>query len=918
MISRWEKEYFSFSDEIANQCSDCLTLLRRVLDVAYSKYFLPQVDLDHKLLGLPDTFVLFLENDTPKTARKQDNASILQIIVEYPDLPIIIISPHTMCKGQISEFILLHNEESKVISSHFPFYFLLKRAIQVFTHDSILGLLSMAYHIPVIVTGTPFYVERELGDCRKPSLASSPIERLFLATFYHLEDNRSEHSEIIVDILSFAIESIWSNLRFVRSNINKQSSPWYSLSISSSNAIHYLIFRIRKILGWHHMELPSRDAVHRLFEGCDDISFQTTLLCLIYGRMFPFLSSDAFLDEFKAIVRPETLSQVTALLKTCGKKPNAPLWKKNHQVRQLRALQRENKFYEAQELALSLILKAQDSPVVWSLLAQLHFSRFHFSTAFHLCRIALELYPQWREGRLFLSCARYALLVDQAEIALCLLIESGLNYTRNIDITSAKYKVGLDASLGRLPWQRAFALAQSRQSNNKKLAAVSSLLLAESYDDAERMLRGIRFFHKVFFLPTYNKLLTEVLLKQDKKEEAKNLLKKQRRTTEIYDQSLSFCIEYGDTKWAKEIIEKTDRQRTIQLSPQYLFTVLFGLGRLREAFSALGKSPHFHIVESYVRGKVLFTVPPKKAVNHIIVLSECFTGDEIRYSRLYPLIAQHAGAERVTFSCDPRLLALLQRSYPDLNFLATRRTTDIISAVPLKEFMQLPDPSCCRYFDNHGWEAVKKADNVISVVHAIASVLDNFETLEDLPSLRVDFEKKAFCSKLLAPHRNKRLVGLSWRGSGTASSKIWANFQLADLEELFGMADTLFVNCMYDRYTYEEQEYISTRLSGKLFSLPEIDTKNDIDMTAALFSCLDAVVSTPTYTCELAGVLGVPTILIGKSWLPAFFSSQGKEYIAFLGKKSRYVCVRPTDVDRISTEVTSILQNIAYGVPHVS
>jgi hypothetical protein len=111
------------------------------------------------------------------------------------------------------------------------------------------------------------------------------------------------------------------------------------------------------------------------------------------------------------------------------------------------------------------------------------------------------------------------------------------------------------------------------------------------------------------------------------------------------------------------------------------------------------------------------------------------------------------------------------------------------------------------------------------------------------------------------------LIGICWRSGSTGGAR---SVQYAPLQAWSDFLKSLpgtVISAQYDGTPEEVGALVAA--SAKLIIMPQdIDQKQELDRTAALFSVFDAMISAPTAVSWLSAGLGVPTakVLYDTSW----------------------------------------------------
>lgn len=248
----------------------------------------------------------------------------------------------------------------------------------------------------------------------------------------------------------------------------------------------------------------------------------------------------------------------------------------------------------------------------------------------------------------------------------------------------------------------------------------------------------------------------------------------------------------------------------------------------------------------------------------LIVTAEQGVGDELMFASMIPELSRRAADEggRIILECDARLVPLFARSFPDVAVhAAVREKRDgVVKA-------------------DYGW--LKAAGGANLAVEAgtlpryMRGDIASFPTCDSY--LDADEIEILDWTSSLHDCDDGPFIGICWRSGkmteGRASQfaplEAWADF-VSDLPGAI-------VCAQYDA-TEDETERLGA-LSGREIIVPgEIDQKNELDRTCALFSALDVMVSAPTAVAWLSAGAGIPTykILHDTSW-----TSFGSDYEPF-------------------------------------
>ena len=238
--------------------------------------------------------------------------------------------------------------------------------------------------------------------------------------------------------------------------------------------------------------------------------------------------------------------------------------------------------------------------------------------------------------------------------------------------------------------------------------------------------------------------------------------------------------------------------------------------------------------------------------SRLLVRAEQGVGDQIMFASVFADLAARAAKDggSVVIECEPRLVSLFARSFPDCT---------------VRPMVFKTGPGVVA---DYAWlKGVGGANAAIlmgSLPRYLRSTMDAFPQANAY--LKPDGEETARWRQVFAGLAGPR-IGVCWRsgkGGGHravqyASIEAWGEF-------LRGAPGTI-VSAQYDATAEEIAEL--EKISGRqIFAPPGLDQKNELDRTAAMLSALDVVVSAPTAVSWLAAAGGVKTlkILYHNSW----------------------------------------------------
>ena len=216
----------------------------------------------------------------------------------------------------------------------------------------------------------------------------------------------------------------------------------------------------------------------------------------------------------------------------------------------------------------------------------------------------------------------------------------------------------------------------------------------------------------------------------------------------------------------------------------------------------------------------------------IQVWTEQGVGDMILYASMIPDLVERAKAGRVILECEPRLIPVFARSFPEVLVRAT----------------------------NESSFAAADKDNVdfqISIASLGLYFRPNFASFpKHTGYLKAD---PARVSAIKARYGPGPLIGISWRSNGNIALK--KSTALTDWAVLLKQAGATFVNLQYGDCK-EDLARARTQLGVEIINDPLIDPLKDMETFFAQVAAMDLVISTSNTTVHVAGALGTPVWLV--------------------------------------------------------
>lgn len=216
----------------------------------------------------------------------------------------------------------------------------------------------------------------------------------------------------------------------------------------------------------------------------------------------------------------------------------------------------------------------------------------------------------------------------------------------------------------------------------------------------------------------------------------------------------------------------------------------------------------------------------------VVVYGEQGIGDEIMFASVLPDAMKDA---EIILECHPRLIDIFRESFPDTTIFGTRKSIQVQWAAHYKIDYKIAIGSLCKYY--------RQAK----------------EDFPGTPYLRADSSLKLKMQDRLASLSDKPKIGLSWKGGIGITNKGVRCIPLELLKPLFDF-DVDFISLQYHSNAQAEVDKFVEATGGQHIIHHWQDVVDDYDLTAALLTQLDMVISVPQSVVHLAGALGVKTI----------------------------------------------------------
>ena len=299
------------------------------------------------------------------------------------------------------------------------------------------------------------------------------------------------------------------------------------------------------------------------------------------------------------------------------------------------------------------------------------------------------------------------------------------------------------------------------------------------------------------------------------------------------------------------------------------FGIYAGCGELNQAFMAyrnfgISKVLKRHLGEHLVQSLSQLSQMHNSA--KLLVLASGGPGDEIRFASFYKKLLKRVSG-RAAFTCDPRLLTMMARAFPDTEMIPVdrlHRLWDEGNRSKLKSARLLPSLSLYRVFDDRLWSKRKHYGGVLLATDALGDLIEEAHSFDGAPFLNAETTLVQDWRNRLLGRADKMLVGLCWRSAFLNKQR---NVHYMDIDELTPIMET--AGCKFvilqSQITGFERAWLHGRYSDRVVFFEDIDLFNDFEGLSALLANIDLLMAPATYIVELAGALGVKSLMLSNS-----------------------------------------------------
>lgn len=338
---------------------------------------------------------------------------------------------------------------------------------------------------------------------------------------------------------------------------------------------------------------------------------------------------------------------------------------------------------------------------------------------------------------------------------------------------------------------------------------------------------------------------------------------KKEATHANYTEYIRILRTLGNFDDALNIVDDALRKKIELTYEGHIMPVYFGAKKIEDGFKCfLNSIPKERLIKAF--GVEKYEESSDFSVfNNILLIFNSGPSEEIRFSCMYSQIEEAIGHNNFQITCDYRLVNILSRSFPKINFIPTKRTRFFGPEYPPENYNLLPSADLCGEIDNSTLEYINNANKIKLITELFFNFRKTYSDFGERKKYLITNKSRVKYFKDKLP-KNTILIGLSWRSSLLNAVRNIHYLSVEDLEPLFYIPNVCYVNLQYDECSHE-LEIIRNKYKNNMINFPELDQMNDFDGVAALMESLDLVISPLTAVIELAGAIGKKSLLFSNN-----------------------------------------------------
>ena len=820
----------------------------------------------------------------------------------------IVYRPHPdemkVNKNHVQDVVSL-NLNIKIADTNDSLSRLLQQSERVYVMTSLLGLEALLHGKKVTVFGRPFYSGWGLTDDRVKilrRLRKLSLTELFAITYLvyprYIGDPENRDAGFVSALQLISAERILAALKTFKRYSGPVDVKLYNTIFWSAAIKININEKLSKDLSKYVIEnIPfgaifssDKSFMHRKFlcyfiGGCAESSMHlNAILTGLRENLTYDIFSSLLSDLWMVRPTPARLEQWALVCESVGRTKDArasyeylsncsnlPSGRGRLSERELRSQIQLVKFEirnknHSNALAIldSILVSGDVTPAVLDLYGQVAISKQEFQLALEIYTMIAVIDLSWGDGKAFFIRGQiFTLLGHQSEAFANIATACYLN-PNFISLMSEDLTFSFDLIFKSLNFQQTMCKSVEAGLAGSLLQRVSAFISIGDSLYAEQLLTS--YVYSRLDYEQYLILYSKALSFQGKLHEARALVElslERTRSPKILKEAFRLATRMGDRNWLEFLInfEKESGLELTEISKRKAATILGAEKLYYQSLRKMASSDHLkkYIGNSFIQSCQSIDF---KSNDKYFVLAYFGPGDEIRWASTYRAIRDLVKPAHIQFSCDPRLHSLFSRSFHDLAFVPVKRTRSIRKFLDLDSINKLPGLELHRHLDNRGWLEVERSDYVSLQVDLLSDVIDSHTQIDGKSFLSPDSDLVVSWGKRLNKNKGSRKkVGICWRSSVLSTERSQHYFDISHVECLIkSLPDYDFYCLQYDDCSVE-LEWLAQRQPGSLHYFEDIDYYNDFENVAALICNLDHVIAPATTIAELAGALGVDTVL---------------------------------------------------------
>ncbi|WP_147273073.1 hypothetical protein [Billgrantia montanilacus] len=245
-----------------------------------------------------------------------------------------------------------------------------------------------------------------------------------------------------------------------------------------------------------------------------------------------------------------------------------------------------------------------------------------------------------------------------------------------------------------------------------------------------------------------------------------------------------------------------------------------------------------------------------KSGSTIFLIGDEGVGDEVRTAQFYTALSSFY--RKVIVSCDPRLLDIFNKSFPDIQFIPVDRLKNLSGNFSVEKSVRLNGfgekiskylTEDCRYYLNSS-DLITFGQNVF-----FNYVLGDILRPKEGPYLRLPNYKNVI------PNNDKLKIGILWRSHIRTGARKMMYLDVNDFAPLLKIDG---VELWSIQHSMDEDE-IEYCLNNGIRTINDIDMFNDFQAFGNYLCDLDLLVGISSLPIELGAALGIETWMLGFS-----------------------------------------------------